>query len=88
MAPSKGRWSYIVAAYSGDAALITAAPSRSAALLEEALGLIGGFLKATDEHDSYPDRDRQSGSVHNLRGAEEPVYVWLTLFGGHAERPA
>ncbi len=85
MARSMGRWAYIVAACSGDAVLITAAPSRSAASLEEALGPIWSLPKVTDEHGAYPDRNRQSDSVHNLRSAEEPVYVWLTLFGDYAE---
>ncbi len=85
MARSMGKWAYIVAACSGNAVLITAAPSRSAASLEEALGPIWGLPKVTDEHGAYPDGNRQSDSVHNLRSAEEPVYVWLTLFGDHAE---
>ena len=84
MVRNAGRWAYIVAACSGDAVLITGAPSRSGAALEEALGPIWGHAKVTDEHGAYPDWRRQSDSVHNLRSAEESVYVWLALFSEHA----
>ena len=40
----------------------------------------------TDEHGAYRrKKNRQSDHVHHLRFAEDPVYVWLTMFGEFAE---
>ena len=85
MARAMGRWGYIVVACSGGAVLITTATSRSQPALEESLGEVWDVPMVTDEHGAYrKKKDRQSDHVHYLRFAEEPVYVWLTMFGEFA----
>ncbi len=85
MARAMGRWGYIVVACSGGAVLITTATSRSQPALEESLGEVWDIPMVTDEHGAYrKKKNRQSDHVHHLRFAEEPVYVWLTMFGEFA----
>ena len=85
MARAMGRWGYIVVACSGGAVLITTATSRPQPALEESLGEVWDIPMVTDEHGAYrKKKNRQSDHVHHLRFAEEPVYVWLTMFGEFA----